>query len=172
MAKSKYTGVERRHRDRRSSVQTNGRRKDECALHAAMIEQSKNHGSRIGISENKFDNYVTWKMISLIFGFSLIVVASGFKYFSDDLGKTKESQVEMIRHAAAQAEKTAISISTIQREIVAAIADNQRENRAQFDRMAGRDEQTSKIQAVVLNEIAEIKKRNERIDNSETRRRP
>lgn len=161
MAK-KYTGPERRRIDRRNVVQLNGRRQEECAAHALIMGQVNSHSL-------KFDNLVSWKLVSLLLGFSVIIVGAGFKYMTDDLGKTKEAMVVQIQSTAEHALKTASAMSQIQKEIATALLDHQRENRIQFERLQVQAENTTKIQAVIMTEINEIKKRNDRIDD---KRRP
>jgi hypothetical protein len=133
----KWDGKERR----------NGEGRRVCPAHDQMMQDSK--------------DTVQWKVFVLIMGASIAIVGGGFGWFGNDLLKVKDTQLLIVKTTADQTEKNTNAMALLQREVMQNVSENQRETRAQVEKIASQLEVVAKIQQVVLNEIGYLKRYDE-----------
>lgn len=159
-----WSGPERRKKDRRKKG-VNGRRAHECPMHQ-YFNTSDPSQTMAGLSllpniGAKLDSSVSLKLFFFFIMAAMVIVGSGFGWFGNDLLKVKEAQIAQIKAAADQAEKTAISIAAIQKEIAVNLLESQRETRNQIEKITSQLDAIARIQAVTANEITTLKKYDE-----------
>lgn len=140
MAKFKWDGV-----DRRKAESGNGRRI--CPMHDGMVKDTKDS--------------VQWKVFVFIMMASMVIVGAGFGWFANDIIKVKDNQMTQIETNAKQTAANTLALAAMQKEILANVADNQRETRLQVEKIASQLESISKIVQVALNEISYLKRYDE-----------
>jgi len=118
-----------------------------CPAHDQLVQDSR---------EN-----VQWKVFVFIGMAAIAIVGSGFGWFANDLLKVKDAQILIIKTTADQTEKNTTMMGVMQREIMQNVQENQKETRAQVERIASQLENVAKIQQVVLNEINYLKRYDE-----------
>ena len=133
----KWNGVERR--------KDNGRRV--CPAHDQMVDDHK--------------ETVQWKVFVFVMMAGIAIVGAGFGWFGNDLTKTKDAQILIIKTTAEQTDKNALAMSAMQREIMNNVQENQKETRAQVERIAVQLGNVATIQQVVLSEIVSLKRQDE-----------
>jgi hypothetical protein len=104
---------------------------------------------------------VQWRVFVFVMMAGIAVIGGGFGWFGNDLAKTKDAQILIIKTTADQTDRNTISMAAMQKEIMTNVQDNQKETRAQVERIATQLENVSKIQQVVLNEISYLKRYDE-----------
>ena len=133
----KWNGFERR-KDNGRSV---------CPAHDQMVDNHK--------------ETVQWKVFVFVMMAGIAIVGAGFGWFGNDLTKTKDAQILIIKTTAEQTDKNALAMSAMQREIMNNVQENQKETRAQVERIAVQLGNVATIQQVVLNEIVSLKRQDE-----------
>jgi len=133
----KWNGAERR--------KDNGRRV--CPAHDQMVNDHK--------------ETVQWKVFVFVMMAGIAIVGAGFGWFGNDLTKTKDAQILIIKTTAEQTDKNALAMSAMQREIMNNVQENQKETRAQVERIAVQLGNVATIQQVVLSEIVSLKRQDE-----------
>ena len=133
----KWNGVERRNGD--------GRRV--CPAHDQMVNDHK--------------ETVQWKVFVFVMMAGIAIVGAGFGWFGNDLTKTKDAQILIIKTTAEQTDKNTLAMSAMQREIMNNVQENQKETRAQVERIAVQLGNVATIQQVVLSEIVSLKRQDE-----------
>ena len=133
----KWNGVERR--------KDNGRRV--CPAHDQMVNDHK--------------ETVQWKVFVFVMMAGIAIVGAGFGWFSNDIVKVKDAQLLIIKTTAEQTDRNTMAMASMQKEIMNNVQENQKETRAQVERIASQLENVSKIQQVVLNEISYLKRYDE-----------
>jgi len=125
-------------------------------------ERRKGEGRRVCPAHDQLvqdgKETVQWKVFVFIMMAAVAIVGGGFGWFSNDLAKTKDAQILIIKTTAEQTDKNTLSMAALQKEIMINVQENQRETRAQIERIAGQLENVSKIQQVVLTEISYLKR--------------
>jgi len=133
----KWNGVERR--------KDNGRRV--CPAHDQMVNDHK--------------ETVQWKVFVFVMMAGIAIVGAGFGWFGNDLTKTKDAQILIIKTTAEQTDKNTLAMAAMQREIMNNVQENQKETRAQVERIAVQLGNVATIQQVVLSEIVSLKRQDE-----------
>jgi len=133
----KWNGIERR----------NGEGRRVCPAHGQIVNDHK--------------ETVQWKVFVFVMMAGIAIVGAGFGWFGNDIVKVKDAQIVMIKTTAEQTDKNTTAMALIQKEIMTNVQDNQKETRAQVERIASQLETVSKIQQVVLNEISYLKRYDE-----------
>ena len=133
----KWNGVERR----------NGEGRRVCPAHDQMVKDGKDS--------------VQWRVFVFVMMAGIAIVGAGFGWFGNDIVKVKDAQLLIIKTTAEQTDKNTTAMTVMQKEIMNNVQENQKETRAQVERIAGQLENVSKIQQVVLNEISYLKRYDE-----------
>ena len=144
--------VENRTGDRRSYVMAkkwNGveRRNGVCPAHDQIIRDGK--------------ETVQWRVFVFVMMAGIAIVGAGFGWFGNDLAKTKDAQLLIIKTTAEQTDKNTLAMATMQKEIMNNVQENQKETRAQVERIAVQLGNVATIQQVVLSEIVSLKRQDE-----------
>ena len=137
MPNIKWNGIERRKDD--------GRRV--CPAHDQLVQDSR--------------DTVQWRVFVFVGMSSIAIVGAGFGWFGNDLAKTKDSQILIIKTTADQTDKNTLAMAAMQKEIMTNVQENQKETRAQVERIAVQLGNVTTIQQVVLNEIISLKRQDE-----------
>ena len=129
------------------------------------VERRKDNGRRVCPAHDQIVNdhkeTVQWRVFVFVMMAGIAIVGAGFGWFGNDIVKVKDAQLLIIKTTADQTEKNTTAMAVMQKEIMNNVAENQRETRAQVERIAGQLENVSKIQQVVLNEISYLKRYDE-----------
>ena len=133
----KWNGIERR----------NGEGRRVCPAHDQIVNDHK--------------ETVQWKVFVFVMMAGIAIVGAGFGWFGNDIVKVKDAQLLIIKTTAEQTDKNTTAMTVMQKEIMNNVQENQKETRAQVERIAGQLENVSKIQQVVLNEISYLKRYDE-----------
>jgi len=134
---AKWNGQERR----------NGEGRRVCPAHDQIVNDHK--------------ETVQWKVFVFVMMAGIAIVGAGFGWFGNDIVKVKDAQLLIIKTTAEQTDKNTTAMTVMQKEIMNNVQENQKETRAQVERIAGQLENVSKIQQVVLNEISYLKRYDE-----------
>ena len=110
---------------------------------------------------NDHKETVQWKVFVFVMMAGIAIVGAGFGWFGNDIVKVKDAQLLIIKTTAEQTDKNTTAMTVMQKEIMNNVQENQKETRAQVERIAGQLENVSKIQQVVLNEISYLKRYDE-----------
>jgi len=125
----------------------NGEGRRVCPAHDQMVNDHK--------------ETVQWKVFVFVMMAGIAIVGAGFGWFGNDIVKVKDAQLLIIKTTAEQTDKNTTAMTVMQKEIMNNVQENQKETRAQVERIAGQLENVSKIQQVVLNEISYLKRYDE-----------
>jgi len=118
-----------------------------CPAHDQMVKDGKES--------------VQWRVFVFVMMAGIAIVGAGFGWFGNDIVKVKDAQLLIIKTTAEQTDKNTTAMTVMQKEIMNNVQENQKETRAQVERIAGQLENVSKIQQVVLNEISYLKRYDE-----------